>query len=513
MKLIKLLSLLLILDTISITAQPYPGGMGLMFMNNYKDTTVTGKALVQALNTAENIYSIDTNNDGKTEFQLSFGPTWYKPIDSKAERPKDGDNVTIKGAVVKNAINVNSILIVYEINGLKWRDPFNPFWNNVGIPGQMFNNSGGCMGYAWGANNLQIQKVSLQGIAAVDETFFMTHFYLDENKDGKMDYYLNFGPIWYQPKSGAVRPKNGESISIVGGKTTTSNGIPMILVYEINGKVWRDTNSFGNYFGGMWVNRNNASGVKIKNPFDDDDFIMMNPGWNTGMGMGMGMMFSDSLFYRMLELNPQNIPNTRGNNAFCGFEIGIFNTGGTNGMWQNGNWGGRMNFGSLSKFQIHYDDMQLNAYDIDENNIKAKYWDNGTNNWTTISNAMIDRANKTVTFSSNIVSNYVILTGEKITTAVDKEQNIIPDNYSLEQNYPNPFNPATTISYTLPIAGNVTLKVFDITGKEVRMLDNGYKAAGKYSVTFNASDLASGMYIYKIQTSNFSEVRKMLLMK
>jgi len=83
----------------------------------------------------------------------------------------------------------------------------------------------------------------------------------------------------------------------------------------------------------------------------------------------------------------------------------------------------------------------------------------------------------------------------------------------LEQNYPNPFNPATTISYTLPIAGNVTLKVFDITGKEVRMLDNGYKAAGKYSVTFNASDLASGMYIYRIQTSNFSEVRKMLLMK
>jgi hypothetical protein len=83
----------------------------------------------------------------------------------------------------------------------------------------------------------------------------------------------------------------------------------------------------------------------------------------------------------------------------------------------------------------------------------------------------------------------------------------------LEQNYPNPFNPATTISYTLPIAGNVTLKVFDITGKEVRMLDNGHKAAGKYSVTFNASDLASGMYIYRIQTSNFSEVRKMLLMK
>lgn len=511
MKLIKLLSLLLILDTISITAQPYQGGMGLMFMNNYKDTTVTGKTLVQAFNSVESIYYIDTNNDSKTEFQLSFGPTWYNPIDSKAERSKDGDNVTIKGAVVKNAINVNSILIVYEINGLKWRDPFNPFWNNVGMPGQMFNNSGGCMGYAWGGNNLQIQKVSLQGIAAVDETFFMAQYYLDENKDGNTDYYLNFGPIWYQPKSGAVRPKNGESISIVGGKIITSNGIPMILVYEINGKVWRDSNSFVNHFGGMWVNRNNASGVKIKNPFDDDDFIMMNPGWNTGMGMGM--MFSDSLFYRMLELNPQNIPNTRGNNAFCGFEIGIFNTDGTNGMWQNGNWGGRMNFGSLSKFQIHYDDMQLNAYDIDEKNIKAKYWDNGTNNWTTLSDAIIDRANKTVTFSSNIVSNYVILTGEKIITAVDKEQKILPDNYSLEQNYPNPFNPATTISYTLPIAGSVTLKVFDITGKEVRMLANGYKVAGKYSVTFNASDLASGIYFYQIITPNFVETKKLILMK
>ena len=98
-------------------------------------------------------------------------------------------------------------------------------------------------------------------------------------------------------------------------------------------------------------------------------------------------------------------------------------------------------------------------------------------------------------------------------TDVKPENSSLPNSFSLAQNYPNPFNPSTTISYTLPIAGSVTLKVFDITGKEVRMLANGYKVAGKYSVTFNASDLASGIYFYQIITPNFVETKKLILMK
>lgn len=91
--------------------------------------------------------------------------------------------------------------------------------------------------------------------------------------------------------------------------------------------------------------------------------------------------------------------------------------------------------------------------------------------------------------------------------------NGIVREYSINQNYPNPFNPSTKISYSIKEEGLVTLKVYDVLGKEVATLVNENKAVGNYEVDFNASQLPSGMYIYKIQSGNFSDVKKMLLMK
>jgi hypothetical protein len=85
--------------------------------------------------------------------------------------------------------------------------------------------------------------------------------------------------------------------------------------------------------------------------------------------------------------------------------------------------------------------------------------------------------------------------------------------FSLEQNFPNPFNPSTVISYELPVGGNVTLKVFDILGKELTTLVNQFKPAGKFKVEFNAKALPGGVYFYRIQAGNFIETRKMVLMK
>ena len=82
----------------------------------------------------------------------------------------------------------------------------------------------------------------------------------------------------------------------------------------------------------------------------------------------------------------------------------------------------------------------------------------------------------------------------------------------MEQNYPNPFNPSTTISYQLPKAGNLTLKVFDILGREVATLVNENVEAGKHSINFDASNFSSGMYIYKLQSANFVQTRKMILL-
>ena len=80
-------------------------------------------------------------------------------------------------------------------------------------------------------------------------------------------------------------------------------------------------------------------------------------------------------------------------------------------------------------------------------------------------------------------------------------------------NSPNPFNPTTQISYTLPEAEQVTIKVFNMLGKEVAILVNEVKSKGKHNVTFDASNLSSGIYIYAIQTPHYSESGKMILMK
>lgn len=85
--------------------------------------------------------------------------------------------------------------------------------------------------------------------------------------------------------------------------------------------------------------------------------------------------------------------------------------------------------------------------------------------------------------------------------------------YELEQNYPNPFNPVTTINYQIPNDGFVTLKVYDILGKEIANLVNHNKEAGYYTVEFDASQLSSGIYIYKIQVGDFVNSKKMILIR
>jgi hypothetical protein len=99
------------------------------------------------------------------------------------------------------------------------------------------------------------------------------------------------------------------------------------------------------------------------------------------------------------------------------------------------------------------------------------------------------------------------------TTAGVNEQLVKNHGYALNQNYPNPFNPSTSISYTLAQAGNVSLRVFDVTGKEVTRLVDGVQPAGEHKVQFDASRMQSGVYFYTIETSTFKETRKMLLLK
>ena len=101
----------------------------------------------------------------------------------------------------------------------------------------------------------------------------------------------------------------------------------------------------------------------------------------------------------------------------------------------------------------------------------------------------------------------------EMVTGVEKISNNLPTHFSLEQNYPNPFNPSTTIKYSIPNSQFVTLKIFDMLGREVATLVNQMKAPGNYEVKFDGGKLSSDVYIYKMQADNYSEVKKMLLMK
>ncbi|MBL8008535.1 MAG: T9SS type A sorting domain-containing protein, partial [Ignavibacteria bacterium] len=89
----------------------------------------------------------------------------------------------------------------------------------------------------------------------------------------------------------------------------------------------------------------------------------------------------------------------------------------------------------------------------------------------------------------------------------------IPSAFSLSQNYPNPFNPSTKISYAIPTEGLVRLSIYNILGRQVATLVNDFRRAGYYDADFNASDLASGLYFYKLESGSFTETKRMLLIK
>jgi hypothetical protein len=97
--------------------------------------------------------------------------------------------------------------------------------------------------------------------------------------------------------------------------------------------------------------------------------------------------------------------------------------------------------------------------------------------------------------------------------SVENISGVTPNNYSLEQNYPNPFNPSTTINFTIPNSEFVTLKVFNILGSEVATLVNENLTAGAYRFSFEARNLASGVYLYELKAGNFREIKKMNLLK
>ncbi|MGQ9644522.1 MAG: T9SS type A sorting domain-containing protein [Ignavibacterium sp.] len=100
-----------------------------------------------------------------------------------------------------------------------------------------------------------------------------------------------------------------------------------------------------------------------------------------------------------------------------------------------------------------------------------------------------------------------------ILTSVEENDNPIPTVFKLEQNYPNPFNPSTIIKFAVPERSNVIIKIYNITGEEIKTLVNEEKERGWYEIKFNSNGLASGIYLYRMQAGSYVNIKKMILLR
>ncbi len=178
---------------------------------------------------------------------------------------------------------------------------------------------------------------------------------------------------------------------------------------------------------------------------------------------------------------------------------------------------------ALAKTQSAYDGLELNSEPFFANKFNEAiinvYGLNNIERGTQLLNEIVNESDKTSI--NNLLAQEelqnISLSGvlPKSNNGNTKKLNSLnsPISYQLFQNYPNPFNPTTTINYTIPQDGTVTLKIYNVLGAEVMTLVNKTQTKGKYQVTFDASRLSSGIYIYRIQSGSYYNSKKMILLK
>jgi len=115
--------------------------------------------------------------------------------------------------------------------------------------------------------------------------------------------------------------------------------------------------------------------------------------------------------------------------------------------------------------------------------------------------------------ASDIYAQNINANGQLGNTGVFISDNSVPVKYFLSQNYPNPFNPSTVIRYQIPVSGFVSLKIFDVLGNEMAELVNEKHNEGSYEIIFNAVNIPSGVYYYRLKSGYFNETKRMLFIK
>lgn len=366
----------------------------------------------------------------------------------------------------------------------------------------------------WGG---QLPLVVLTGKAIVDSSSARSvmgvmmgrAYYLDTLGNGSRSLQLFFGPYWYAPASGAQRPTNGQTITIKGGKMSLLIP-PMVGVYEINGKKWRDSVGAPGW-SGRWMNRNITDSARIYCPTDSFSYMGFARGFMGSGMMGGGMMWPDSLFGEFEQMHPDSLPGITRGRAVMGFHMDAYDPQGAM-MMQGGTQGhGGMGFNSGVRMRFRANPDTLKRRGLTMSQMTLLYLDTD-NQWKTAAGQTMDLSTNTISIAStNVYSYYAI--ASTAATAVESQSDGIPSGFSLSQNYPNPFNPSTTITFSISQKGFATLKVFNSLGEQVASLVSQQLDPGTYNTQWNASNIASGVYLYRLESNGFVVSRKMLLVK
>jgi hypothetical protein len=494
----------LVLIMTPLWAQGQAGNMVHSWPDSLVLETYTGTVIIDDSG-IRSIYYLDVDGDTVSDYHLSFGPWWFEPT-SGAVRPVDGQEVTIVAAEWDCC--VDNTLMVFELDGLEWREPVE------------YGQQGWNMLPVWESS---VPLFTVTGTVMVDTTYYYNHFYLDVDGDELPEYKLGFGPAWFEPASGAVRPEDGDIVT-VSGRVHYTSGIDILAVFEIDGLVWREFQKPAPW-AGKWVKRDNGGHQYAYARNDSSQWVDFPPGHMSngpggngpgGNGPGGNAPWPDSMFVEFWNIHPDSIPGIQhmeqNQKRVMAMYMHAHDPQGNAMM--NGRYGqqnGRMRFMEQNTFRFQI--RQQNAagkYAVET--LRVMYWDLNLQDWVDVYDFTMDESTGVISFATeDLYTYYVVVSSSTVTDTEPASE--LPDSYDLGQNYPNPFNPETIIPFTLPATQHIVLRVYDTLGREVRTLVDGVLPAGIHTVTFNAVNLPSGVYLYQIRGEGWTSGRQMLLLK
>ena len=401
---------------------------------------------------------------------------------------------------------------------------------SVAVGGEAFAQGMGAGGPMMGGGSMVMQNrggvnwpdtlevVAVSGVALVERNSFHDRYALDTDGDGSADYQLSFGPWWYEPESGAVRPSDGTSVTIKGGVYSISSEVSLLVAFEINELPWRDQGELLPWSGG-WMHED-VDTTFFHAPMDSLNWM----GFPSGvmgdlrermMGMMGGGMAPDSAYFHFEAVDPEHMPGPVDSSMVAGYHVGFSDPWGSDLMGDEMG----MNFSHGIEMHLHYDADEAEPGDFSGRDMVLMTLSRDAE-WVEVADAEVNAVENTVSLTSGRVSAYYGLFSRTLSpTAVEEEaQGQTPADFALLANFPNPFNAETVISYNLAEEAWVKLEIINALGQPIRTLVDGSQRAGYASVHWDGRDdagrdLASGMYLSRLKISDRVEMRKLLLLR